>query len=326
MRERELHKVSIIIPVLNGAHHIANTFKFLSEQKFTDFEVIFVVDVKTTDDTLELIKENTPSGMDVTVLPQSGEGKLGEARNIGLDHSTGDIIWFLDVDDRPFADFLSDLIRIMDGYNADVVMCNYLRSKYLDSTDDEEGESIREMDSRTAIDARLNEKIPVTAWSRITTRKLLIDSNLRFNHNFSEDIEHTFRLLMAAKKICYYEKPLYIYYQNERSVYGASGRDNIRGESEVKAYDDLEAFFADTDLSEKFNRLSSYTRIRSAVHMERKCFVKYARSERCKDMIKRNIPKWNWEIYLFKASPSLYYFMVKTFLDFIFYREGRQYR
>ena len=322
-----MHKVSIIIPVLNGAHHIVNTFKFLSEQKFTDFEVIFVVDVKTTDDTLQMIKENTPPTMDVVVLPQSGDGKLGEARNIGLEHSNGDIIWFLDVDDRPFADFLSDLIEIMDEHNADVVMCNYLRSKYLDSVDKEKREDkVRVMDSRTAVEARLNEKIPVTAWSRITTKELLIKSGLRFNHNFSEDIEHTFRLFMAAEKICYYEKPLYIYYQNARSVYGASGRDNIRGESEVKAYDDLEAFFENTDLSEKFNRLSTYTRMRSAVHMERKRFVEYAKSEKCRDMIKRNIPKTNWEVFLFKLSPTLYYTMVKTFLDFIFYREGRQYR
>jgi len=324
--ERELHKVSIIIPVLNGAHHIVNTFRFLSEQKFTNFEVIFVVDVKTTDETLKVIKENTPSGMDVTVLPQSGNGKLGEARNIGLESSTGDIIWFLDVDDRPFADFLSDLIGIMDEYDADVVMCNYLRSKYLDSTDKGKDDKIRVMDSRTAIEARLNEKIPVTAWSRITTKELLMNNNLRFNHNFSEDIEHTFRLMTVAKKICYYEKPLYIYYQNARSVYGANGRDNIRGESEVKAYDDLEEFFTGTEISETFNRLSSYTRMRSAVHMERKRFVKYAKSEECRNMIERNIPKKNWEVFLFKLSPTLYYFMVKTFLDFIFYREGRQYR
>jgi len=318
--------VSIIIPVLDGAYHIANTFKFLSEQKFTDFEIIFVVDTKTTDDTLELIKENAPVDMDVIVLPQSGDGKLGEARNIGLDNSTGDIIWFLDVDDRPFPDFLSEMIRIMDEHDADVVICNFLRSKYLDSTDHEKGESVRVMDSRTAIEARLNEKIPVTAWSRITKKELLISNNIRFNHNFSEDIEHTFRLLSAAEKICYYEKPLYIYYQNARSVYGTSGRDNIRGESEVKAYDDLEAFFANTDISETFNRLSSYTRMRSAVHMERKYFVKYAKSERCRDMIERNIPKKNWEVFLFKWSPTLYYLMVKTFLDIIFYREGRQYR
>jgi|GEM_PF-666586 len=324
--EREVHKVSVIIPVYNGARHIPNTFRFLSEQTFKDYEVIFIVDVKTTDGTLDAIRENTPERWDVKVLNQDGDGKLGEARNIGLEQASGDVIWFFDVDDRPLPEFLSTLLNIMDTHNADTVMCNFVRSDDLNIRPREREErKVWVMNSREAMQARLNEKIPVTAWSRITTKKLLIDNGIRFNHEFSEDIEHTFSILNASDVICYCHEPLYIYFQNPESICGDRGHDNIRGRAEIDAYARLEGLLEGTG-TKRFRRKAALTSIRSAVHMDRRSFVEFAKSSEFRELMKRNLSDPpSFEAYVVRAVPSLYHACVKAFLDIIYYRNGKSF-
>ena len=48
--------VSISVAVYNGARYIPECIGCLAEQTYRDFEVIFVVDSKTTDDSVDVIK------------------------------------------------------------------------------------------------------------------------------------------------------------------------------------------------------------------------------------------------------------------------------
>ena len=322
-----MHKVSVIIPVFDGAQHIPNTFRFLSEQTFTDYEIIFVVDAKTTDNTLEVIDGHRPDGKDVKVIMQDDDGRLGEARNIGLAHASGDVIWFFDVDDRPLPDFLSDMLEIMDEHQADTVMCNFVRSSDLNiRVRQKDSYTLWVMDPKQATQARLDEKIPVTAWSRISTRKLLVDNGIEFNHEISEDIEHTFHVLAASNKICYYTRPLYIYYQNKGSICGDSGYDNIRGRAEIEAYKRLERLLGGENAPRAFRRSAALTAIRSAVHMERKNFVEFVKSSEYNGMVKRNFADYpSLEAFFARMMPNLYYLSLKAFLNIVYYRNGKPY-
>ncbi|MCL2607757.1 MAG: glycosyltransferase [Methanomassiliicoccaceae archaeon] len=320
-----MKRVSVIVPVYNGSEHIENSFRFLSEQKYENFEVIYVVDIETKDDTYEKIEECIPFLKDAKVIIQEDEDMLGGARNLGIKHAEGEIIWFFDVDDRPLPDFLSDLVPIMEENGADIVSCNFIRSSSLDpGTVPVKEYRIRAMDRDSALRARLKEKIPVTAWSKIISKRLIDENDLRFIRGYAEDIEFSYHSMSFADKIYYYEKPLYIYYQNSGSLCNGGMGDNLRGEAEISAYDRLEEFFKnDQSFGATFKVGATKTRMRSAVHMEKERFIEYSRSKACRDMIKRNLSLMSPEALIFKTFPGLYYIAVKTFLKKIHYKDGR---
>lgn len=84
---------SVVICSYNRAQFIGATLDSLRAQEFTDYEVI-LVDDGSTDTTLELVRAYP----EVKIFTQQNKGP-GVARNVGVSHSTGRYIAFLDSDD-----------------------------------------------------------------------------------------------------------------------------------------------------------------------------------------------------------------------------------
>ena len=87
-------KVSVIIPVYNGAEYLNSCIECLSKQSLKDIEIIFIDD-GSTDNTLFLLRSWCSSN--IVVLSQKNAG-AGVARNNGLSHAKGEYVAFLDVD------------------------------------------------------------------------------------------------------------------------------------------------------------------------------------------------------------------------------------
>jgi len=317
-----------VIPVFNSAKHIAGVFDVLSEQTYGNFEVIFVVDRKTTDDSLKLIESEKERLPEVKAIIQEGDTKLGGARNEGLWISAGEIIWFLDVDDRPVPDLLEYTVAVMEKNDADVVMFNSIRSFSPDVAIPDADYKVDVMDKKEAMWALMDLQLPVTAWSKIILKSLLTENNIEFPHGYAEDVEHTYLTLGSAKKVCFCERPLYIYIQNEGSICNSGKHNNARGKAEIATYAKLEGFFAeDPEIIERVRVRSALMRIRSAVHMDKEAFKEYAKSEECRTLLKKNLRgSFSPEVFLFRVSPSFYYFSVSFYLKRFYYKDGRLFR
>ena len=87
-------RVSVVIPVYNGAATIERALKSVFAQSFTDFEVV-VVDDGSTDHSRAIVKQY---GNRVRLIEQPNSGQAA-ARNNGVRHSSGEFIAFLDADD-----------------------------------------------------------------------------------------------------------------------------------------------------------------------------------------------------------------------------------
>ena len=87
-------KLSIVVPVLNGARFIDRAVRYIEEQTFKDYEVILVADARSTDDTVAVAKKHDGN---VRIIVKKTPGALGMSRNIGVDESDGELIWFMDV-------------------------------------------------------------------------------------------------------------------------------------------------------------------------------------------------------------------------------------
>lgn len=89
-------RLSVIIPAFNEENNITETLSIIFDgcKKFSiNFEVI-VVDNNSTDNTVEAARKFDPK---VNVIP-AVNGTVGQLRNVGVSHSTGDLIAFIDAD------------------------------------------------------------------------------------------------------------------------------------------------------------------------------------------------------------------------------------
>jgi glycosyltransferase involved in cell wall biosynthesis len=88
-------RVSIIIPVYNGAKTIRQTIAAALQQTFPDFELI-VIDDGSQDSTLAILGEFHDPRLKVSPHSKSG---LSASRNRGVSLAGGDLVAFLDADD-----------------------------------------------------------------------------------------------------------------------------------------------------------------------------------------------------------------------------------
>lgn len=314
--------------MFNGAKHISDAFGALSEQTYGSYEAIFVVDRKTTDNSLELIKAQMSRIPEVKVIIQEEDTKLGGARNEGLRVAGGEIIWFMDIDDAPLPDLLEYTVSVMGEKGADIVMFNSIRSFSRDISIPDRRYRVDEMNRKNAIMALLDLDLPVTAWSKIIRKDLLTDNRIEFSTGYAEDVEHTYLTVDRAEKVCFCEKPLYIYIQSEGSICNTDKNRNLRGRAELEKYQRLEDLFSgDAEIIGRFKKRSAIIRMRSAVHMDKGSFMEYAKSEECRSMLKRNLRgSVSPEVLLFRAAPSLYYSFVSYYLRKIYYKDKKYFR
>jgi glycosyltransferase involved in cell wall biosynthesis len=85
-------KVSIVVPVYNGARYLAEALASL-EQQAPPVEEVIVVDDGSTDGSGELAES-----LGARCVRRDHAG-IGAARNLGFRHATGDALGFLDADD-----------------------------------------------------------------------------------------------------------------------------------------------------------------------------------------------------------------------------------
>lgn len=291
---------------------------YLEQQTFRDFEALFIIDRRSDDGSLEIARRYESDSVRVMI---EDNGPLGISRNTGLDASTGEFVWFLDVDDRPLPTFLEKMMRIQDKYSADIVGCNFVYSSHPDQDFDYSDRyefEITVMNSEEAIIARSVERFPVTAWSKVFRRSLLVDNGIRFSDRYCEDIIHTYRAISSADVVCYCDEPLYIYFQHSESF--CNSKSDARGRAEQDAYRMLDEY--DITDSHYFEKRKALVRIRSSGHMSYRTFRKYAKSAECRDLLKRSC-RFAPEALWYRFLPSSYYMAIRIFFKLFYYREGR---
>lgn len=95
--EGENCKVSVIIPAYNTSEYIARCLDSIINDELKDFEVI-VIDDGSTDDTSNIVEQYSSNDPRVKLVKQVNSGQ-GVARNVGIDHSVGKYLYFVDSDD-----------------------------------------------------------------------------------------------------------------------------------------------------------------------------------------------------------------------------------
>lgn len=116
--------VSVILPTYNHAHYLPESIGSVLGQSYRPLELI-VVDDGSRDDTQAVVQRC--GGGSVRYVSQRNQG-LAAARNRGLSVARGDLVAFLDADDRLLPDHLRVSVAALQDHAEVAFVCGDLRT------------------------------------------------------------------------------------------------------------------------------------------------------------------------------------------------------
>ena len=123
----EKNKLSIITVVKNSESNIEKTIRSVIEQKYKNLEYI-IIDGKSTDGTLELIKKYKDK---VSLIISEKDEGIWDAMNKGIKLAKGDIIGFLNSDDIYYPGALNTVNEYFETNNIDFLFGSVKKYKIL---------------------------------------------------------------------------------------------------------------------------------------------------------------------------------------------------
>lgn len=115
--------ISIIIPVYNAEKSLAGCLESVLSQTYLNYEAIVIID-GCHDKSAAIAHSYAERDSRIIVIEQENKG-AAEARNVGINHASGEFIVFLDNDDYWTSDFLETMYSAQKKTNANLVMCDF---------------------------------------------------------------------------------------------------------------------------------------------------------------------------------------------------------
>lgn len=210
MEERNLYKVSVVVPVYGVERFVERCVESLMQQTLRDVEFIFVDDC-TPDKSMEIVHGVIARypGKEVKFLRHDRNRGLPAARNTGMSVAKGEYIYHCDSDDFLEPELLEKLYHKAIECDADMVWCDWYLSfgkneRYMSQPDASTG--------REALRNALTGIMKYNVWNKITRRSLFIDNGVCFPEGFSMGEDMTMiRLMACAGKTSCLPSALYHY-------------------------------------------------------------------------------------------------------------------
>jgi glycosyltransferase involved in cell wall biosynthesis len=224
-------KISVIIPVYNVADYIERCLLSVINQSYQDIECVLVDDA-SPDNSMEIAQKiiaDSPRKGAIKIIRHVANKGLAAARNTGVNHATGDYLFFLDSDDEIAPHCVETLAAFVENQGIDFVI----------------GEIQVTGNSRTAYPPLLlkdgiyqgNDSIinPYfqrqwyeMAWNKLIKRSLFVEKELWFEEGIlHEDTLWSFQLAIAAQSMAVTHEPTYIYHIQSNSITQKKSKKNI---------------------------------------------------------------------------------------------------
>ncbi|WP_235857557.1 glycosyltransferase family 2 protein [Paenibacillus albiflavus] len=219
--------LSIIVPVYNVENYLDECLLSIVNQAFRDYEVILVNNA-SKDNSGKICDEYALKYDNIKVIHLEVNILPGGARNVGLQHATGQYIHFCDSDDYYVEESLSRISDILITYSPTVLFgqFNCVPEKGAFFTNDVplDPEVFKQNDADQVVNYLFNMPfLLATPWRVITKREFLISENLRFVEGyFAEDEEWIPKVLCSADSFALCSVPFYCYRPRATGSYTAT--------------------------------------------------------------------------------------------------------
>lgn len=219
--------VSVIVPMHNTADYIKSCLLSVLNQTYTNLELIVINDAST--DNSDSVAQKVLTGAAhprVQYIALDKNVGVGEARNIGFMHASGEFIAFLDSDDWIDTNYIANMKRALTVYTADIAVCgilneyqNYLSSSiryYYETTHRVCGDYALKLLSRVE---RSDSYITPMVGNKVYRKRFLAHHALRFlSDNCCEDDIFTFSAFANNPQVVLVSDTWQHYRQREGSI------------------------------------------------------------------------------------------------------------
>lgn len=201
--------VSVIIPVYNVASYLREAIDSVVNQTYETLQVL-VVDDGSTDRSGDICDEYRTDPR-ITVFHQKNRG-VSRARNMGLDHATGDFIAFLDSDDAYHPSFIQTMLDIILREKCDIVECAYMNYRLTLDSKGWTGSIAKEgsFDRVESLHGLIDGKFCLGVWNKLYRKELWKEIRFPEGH-FFEDDEVVYSVFNLIDRLYYLDQPLYFY-------------------------------------------------------------------------------------------------------------------
>lgn len=208
--------ISVIVPVFNTETYLGACLDSILTQSYQNLEVIVIND-GSTDFSLKIAQTYAEKEDRIKLYSHNNEG-LSEARNRGLDVSTGDFITFVDSDDLLLPNALEVLLTTMNQYKADMVEGKMVRGKVYDSANYSNQLKTEIFSPSEALaDVLYQNKLQPSVCGKLFKKDLF--KNLKFEKSLLyEDLNIFYKIIDQCRKILWIDFPVYFYRNTDGSI------------------------------------------------------------------------------------------------------------
>lgn len=209
--------ISVVIPVYNNEKYIIRCLESILQQIFNDYEVI-IIDDGSTDKSGEICDGYAKKYSFIKVIHIKNGGPA-RARRIGVEHSNGQYIMFMDSDDYIAVDMMQRLYSCSQG--ADIVCSNFYRviGKKVEVQSSYKKDYVYYSSAYEILyDFFTKRYLNGAVWGKIIKRELLDNIDFCEKAIIGEDINVMLQLYEKANEVRYISTPLYYYVQNLEGI------------------------------------------------------------------------------------------------------------
>ncbi|MBU2667604.1 bifunctional glycosyltransferase family 2 protein/CDP-glycerol:glycerophosphate glycerophosphotransferase [Actinoplanes bogorensis] len=194
--------LSIVLPVYKVQGYLRQCLDSLLSQSFADFEIV-AVDDRSPDYSGAILAEYAARDPRVRVVTAPENLGLGRARNLGLEHATGEYVWFVDSDDWLSPGSLAAVHDRLRSTEADLLIVGWDRvhwdGRVQPGTARKPLAEAPEVFSAEQWPRVLN--ILHVAWNKVVRRDFLLRLGFVFEAGWYEDVSFSFPVMLAAPRI-----------------------------------------------------------------------------------------------------------------------------
>lgn len=207
--------LSIIVPVYNVESYIEDCLQSILNQNIlpTNYEIICVND-GSTDASLKILLKFAEKHSNLHIINQANRGSSA-ARNIGLEHSHGDYIWFIDSDDFIVPNCLNEILNYLAVSKESILQISFKMVK-----EDFNYNQLKSMlDNKIALKLYKSkcEYCP-NVFSYIWKKELITYRRFNENLKYAEDYSFVLPILIQKDYICKCENIIYYYRIRQNSI------------------------------------------------------------------------------------------------------------
>ena len=209
--------ISIIVPIYNVENYLRQCLDSIMNQTYQNFECLLIND-GSPDNSAEICREYVDKDASFRYFEKENGG-VSSARNLGIEHSKGQYITFIDSDDWVDSDYLEVLYKSLTDEKADVAVSTYKQFN-MDDNNYYVHSYQRGYEKKIFTGPELIDNLQLLSsfdhsYSSVCGKlvKSVRVETIRFNEEttLGEDMEFWYKLFLISDKVVYINKDTYIY-------------------------------------------------------------------------------------------------------------------